>query len=271
MYRLKTEGYHLNITLIIGMVIMLVLVVLGIVQSDGGSMDQFIDIASIQITVGGCLAAMISQTPLSTLKNAGKWFKIAFLPPKNDPYKTIEEIVEYATTARSKGLLALEESANSASDPFMKQALMLIVDANDPDKVREMLENALDGAASRHAAGAAFFGTGVSMGPGFGMIGTLVGLVVMLNNMAANPDNLGGAMAIAMITTFYGSLMANAIWAPLETALKNAHADEELCKTMIIEGVMSIAAGANPRLIQEKLEFMLPRSEVEKRGGGKEK
>ena len=98
------------------------------------------------------------------------------------------------------------------------------------------------------------------MGPAFGMLGTLVGLVIMLKNMANDPDNLGSAMATALITTFYGSLMANVIFSPLEAALKNSHDAEILCMQIVVEGVMSIAAGSNPRLIQEKLEIMLPKS-----------
>lgn len=252
----------MNLTIIIGWVGCIGLVLYGILSA--GDLGMFADVPSVLITVGGCLSAMIAQTPLSTLKNIGKFFKIAIMPTKFDPHKYIAELVEYATTARSKGLLALEESANNAADPFMKQALMIIVDGNDPDKVREMLETAVDSMAERHGAGSNFFGVGVSMGPGFGMIGTLIGLIIMLNGMADNPDDLGGSMAIAMITTFYGSMLANVIFAPLENALKNAHADEELCMNIIIEGVMGIAAGSNPRMIQEKLEFMVPRSSLKK-------
>ena len=141
---------------------------------------------------------------------------------------------------------------------------MLIVDANDSAKVREMLDSSLDFMDERHAAGREFFAKGVSMCPAFGMIGTLVGLVIMLNNM--DGGDLGKAMATALITTFYGSLFANVFFAPLETALKNAHDSEMLCMQIVVEGVMAIAAGSNPKMIQEKLEFMLPRSEKSEDG-----
>ncbi|MCL2693935.1 MAG: MotA/TolQ/ExbB proton channel family protein, partial [Oscillospiraceae bacterium] len=176
---------------------------------------------------------------------------------------------EYATTARSKGLLALEESANAVKDPFMKQALMLIVDANDPDKVREMLESAIDHTSERHAKGAEFFAKGVTFGPAFGMMGTVVGLVSMLQVMGDNPEEMGGSMATAVITTLYGSIMSNVICAPMESALKHIHTNEELCMSIIVEGVMAIAAGSNPRLIQEKLEFMLPASSRKDEKGAK--
>ena len=248
----------MNLSLIIGWVLCIGLVMFGMLT--GGPLTYFWDPASMAITVGGSFGCMVASVPLSRLFNMGKYLKIAFFPPKFDPSLYIKEIVEYATIARSKGLLALEESANNAKDPFMKQALMLIVDANDPDKVREMLESAVDHTAERHANGADFFGKGVSLAPAFGMIGTLIGLIVMLYTMSEEPEKIGENMAIAIITTFYGSLVSNVIYSPLESAMKNAHASEELCMNIVIEGVMAIAAGSNPRLIQEKLEFMLPRS-----------
>jgi chemotaxis protein MotA len=248
----------LNITLIFGIIASFGLTLYGIMAPGTSEILWYYDQASVIITVGGSIMATLAQTPLSDIKNLGKWLKIAFFPPKFDARKYITEIVEYATIARSKGLLALEESANAAADPFMKQALMLVVDANDPEKVRSMLEDSLDAMEERHQAGVGFFATGVSMAPAFGMIGTLVGLVAMLQTMQENPDELGANMAVAIITTFYGSLLSNCLFAPLESALKNANANEVFCKTLIIEGVLSIASGSNPRTIQEKLEFMLP-------------
>ena len=257
----------MNITLIVGWVLSIGLTLFGMIT--GGPLTYFYDAPSILITVGGSFGAMVATVQLKHLLNMGKYFKIALFPPKFDPKSYIKELVEYATIARSKGLLALEESSNNAKDPFMKQALMLIVDANDPDKVREMLESAVDHTAERHTGGTEFFSRGVSLAPAFGMIGTLIGLIIMLNTMAENPDAIGANMAVAIITTFYGSLLSNILWAPLEAALKNAHADEELCMNIIIEGVMAIASGSNPRLIQEKLEFMLPRSSKSDEKSGK--
>ncbi len=246
----------MNITLIIGTVIAIGLVIFGMLQ--GGTFEMFIDIPSILITVGGTFGILIAISPLSFLKTLPKLLKIAYLPPKYDPQKYIADIIEYAKIARSKGLLALEDSANKCEDPFMKQSLMLIVDANDSSKVRQMLDDSLTFMEERHEEGMAFFSKGGSLGPAFGMLGTLVGLVIMLNDMGSG--DLGPAMATALITTFYGSFLANVVFAPLEAALKNAHAAEMLCMQIVVEGVMSIASGSNPRLIQEKLEFMLPKT-----------
>ncbi len=247
----------MNISLIVGTVIAVGLVIFGMLN--GGEFSYFIDIPSIFITVGGTFGVLIAISPLSFLKRIPKLIKIALFPPKYDPQKYINELVEYAKIARSKGLLALEDGANKCEDPFMKQSLMLIVDANDSGKVRQMLEDSLDFMEERHAEGAEFFSKGGSLGPAFGMLGTLVGLVIMLQNM--DGGNLGPAMAVALITTLYGSILANIVFAPLEAALKNAHASEMFCMRIVVEGVMSIAAGSNPRLIQEKLEFMLAKGE----------
>ena len=248
----------MNISLIIGWVMAFGLVIFGIYN--GGSISSFIEIASLAITVGGTIACLIASFPLSYLAGVPKKFAMALFPKKYKPEKYIDEIVEYAKIARGRGLLALEESANNCKDPFMKSALMLIVDANDADKVRGMLDDAISFMVERHENGRAFFEKGVGIFPAFGMLGTLVGLVNMLATMDSNPDGLAGGMATALITTFYGSLFANVLFAPLASALKNTHEDELLCMQIIEEGVLAIAAGSNPRYIQEKLEFMLPKS-----------
>ncbi|MDR2532495.1 MAG: MotA/TolQ/ExbB proton channel family protein [Oscillospiraceae bacterium] len=248
----------MNITIIIGWLGAFAAVVISIFIA--GELAWFLDPASVFVVIVGTAFAMVATITPEMAKGVGKYFKLALFPPKFNPAEYIKDLVEYATIARSKGLLALEEGANAAKDPFMKQALMLIVDANDPDKVREMLESAVDHTAERHAKGADFFAKGVTFGPAFGMMGTVVGLVSMLQVMGDNPEDMGGSMATAVITTLYGSMLSNIICAPMESALKHAHTNEELCMNIVIEGVMAIASGSNPRLIQEKLEFMLPRS-----------
>lgn len=256
----------MNLTLIIGWVLSFGLVVFGIVFTDKGlnfgNMMSFIEVQSLAITVGGTIGCLVASFPGSYLKKLGKRMGIAIKPPKYDPKKYIAQIVEYAQVARSRGLLALEESANQCTDAFMKSALMMIVDANDPEKVRGMLDDTIMFMCERHEQGRAFFEKGVSIFPAFGMLGTLIGLINMLKTVdLSNPMGLTVGMATALITTFYGSLFANVIFAPLGMALKNAHEDELLCMQIIEEGVLAIAGGSNPRYIQEKLEFMLPKSQ----------
>ncbi len=257
----------MNFSIIIGWVIAFGLVVYGILAG-GGEMKNFLDISSFAITVGGGVACLIASFPISYLAGIPKKFVMALMPKKYSPTKYVQEIVEYAQIARSRGLLALEESANQCKDPFMKSALMLIVDANEPEKVRAMLDDAINFMCDRHELGRSFFEKGVGIFPAFGMLGTLVGLINMLASMTDNPDNLASGMAQALITTFYGSLFANVVFAPIGMALKNTHDDELLCMQIIEEGVLAIAAGSNPRYIQEKLEFMLPKNtkKAEKKG-----
>lgn len=259
----------MNLSLIIGWVLSFALVVFGIVVDlDGGfsvnmgGMANFIDVQSLAITVGGTIGCLIASFPMSYLKGIGKRLGIAIKPKKYDPKKYIDQIVEYAQVARSRGLLALEESANQCTDAFMKSALMMIVDANDPEKVRGMLDDTIMFMCERHEQGRSFFEKGVGIFPAFGMLGTLVGLINMLATLNLDdPTELTSGMAVALITTFYGSLFANVIFAPLGMALKNSHEEELLCMQIIEEGVLAIAGGSNPRYIQEKLEFMLPKSQ----------
>ncbi len=260
----------MNLSIIIGWVISFGLVVFGIVfdmekmSVNMGLMMNFVDVQSLLITVGGTIGCLIGSFPMSYLKGVGKRLGLAIKPKKYDPTKYITEIVEYAQVARSRGLLALEESANQCQDPFMKSSLMMIVDANDPEKVRGMLDDTIMFMCERHDQGRAFFEKGVSIFPAFGMLGTLVGLINMLKGLdlsTGDTSALTGGMAVALITTFYGSLFANVVFAPIASALQNVHNDELLCMQIIEEGVLAIAGGSNPRYIQEKLEFMLPKSQ----------
>lgn len=257
----------MNLSLIIGWVLAFGMVVFGIVVDmakgtvNFGAFVNFIDVQSLAITVGGTIGCLFASFPMSYLKGIGKRFGLAIKPKKYDPNKYIADIVEYAQVARTRGLLALEESANQCTDPFMKSSLMLIVDANDPEKVRGMLDDTIMFMCERHENGRAFFEKGVAIFPAFGMLGTLVGLINMLASLdLSNPQALTGGMATALITTFYGSLFANVLMAPIGMALKNTHDEELLCMQIIEEGVLAIAGGSNPRYIQEKLEFMLPKS-----------
>lgn len=253
----------MNFSLIIGWASAFALIIYGILSS--GELGSFIDASSFAITCGGTFACLIASFPFSYLAKVPKRIGMAFFPKKYDPMKYIQEIVDYAQIARSRGLLALEESANQCQDPFMKQSLMLIVDSNDPDKVRAMLDDSISFMVDRHDGGRAFFDRGVALFPAFGMLGTLIGLINMLAGMSEDQSKLAVGMAQALITTFYGSLFANVLFAPISTALKNSHDEELLCMQIIEEGVLSIATGSNPRYIQEKLEFMLPKTQKGKK------
>jgi chemotaxis protein MotA len=184
-------------------------------------------------------------------------------------------MVEYCKTARMKGILALEEAANQCTDPFMKSALMLIVDANDSEKVRSMLDDAINNMCDRHDSYAAIWPRASAVAPAMGMIGTLVGLVNMLKGMdPTDPDSaakLGQDMSTALITTFYGCILAHCLFTPIGMLCQANHADEVLCMSIIEEGTLAIISGANPRYVEEKLRMMLPTNGDNKKKKGKDK
>lgn len=221
-----------------------------------GNLGNFIDPQSFALTIGGTMAAMAASTPSEVLKDLPKLFKIAFGGKKYDPKQYIEQIVDFAQSARKNGLLSLESRAQEIEDAFLKDSVLLIVDAIDADKVKELMDKELEYLDERHARGFGFFEMAAGTCPAFGMIGTLVGLVNMLKSLnieGGGAGDIGPAMAIALITTFYGSLFANLIFSPIGNKLKVRHAEEMFCKQLIIEGILSIQSGENPKFIREKL------------------
>ncbi|MGN1090423.1 MAG: motility protein A [Huintestinicola sp.] len=258
----------MNLALIIGIVVALGMTIFGMVT--GGEIAWFWDPPSVAIVLGGTLGAVIANYPLSTLKNIGKLLGIAFKPAKYDPEEYIEKMVDYCKTARQKGILALEEQANACTDQFMKSALMLIVDANDSDKVKSMLDDSINFMCDRHDQNSAIFSRAAGVAPAFGMIGTLCGLIGMLKKMdPTDPESasaLGSSMATAMVTTFYGSLLANVVFTPFGNQLNYIHNNEVLCLQIVEEGTLAIISGANPRYVEEKLRMMLPMNAKPKAG-----
>ena len=220
-------------------------------------LGHFVDYPSLAITVGGTVAALMVAFPASSFLKIGKHLKICILPTKYDPAHYIEQIVDFAKEARMKGLLSLEDKLSETKDEFLKSSLMLVVDSVDPEKVHSLLEAELEHLDDRHSQDRAFYDKGGAFAPGFGMIGTLIGLVNMLQNMN-DPDTIGPAMAVALITTFYGALLGNVVGAPIASILLIRAGDEALVKQLIIEGIMSIQAGDNPRTLEAKLLAFLP-------------
>ncbi|MGN0665185.1 MAG: motility protein A [Huintestinicola sp.] len=260
----------MNIAWIVGFVIAVGMTVYGMVS--GGEIGWFVDVPSLAIVVGGTIGAVIANYPLSTIKKIGTLIKIAVKPPKYDPEEYINMMVDYCKTARQKGILALEEQANACTDQFTKSALMLIVDANDSEKVKSMLDDSINFMCDRHDANGAIFARASGVAPAFGMIGTLCGLIGMLKQMDPTDPNsaasLGGAMSTALVTTFYGSIMAHIIFTPIGNQLSYIHNSEILCLQIIEEGTLAIISGANPRYVEEKLRMMLPMN-TKSKGKGK--
>lgn len=236
-------------------------------------LGNFFEVQSIAIVLGGVIVCVIMSTPLAAFKDIPKHLGMLLKKKKYDPNEYIAKLVDYAQEARRKGLLTLEDKANEESDEFLKNSIMLIVDAIEPSKVKEMLENELDGLEERHAKGWGLYERAAVFAPAFGMIGTLIGLINMLKAMGdiASGDaasGLGSSMSVALITTFYGSFLANFLFMPIANRLKAKHNEEMICKEIIVEGVLSIHAGTNPRHMEERLKSFVRTSKRVNAGEG---
>jgi len=250
----------MDIASILGLVICFGMVMLGIITSGGiASIGNFIDIPSVAITIGGAFCCVLAQNSIPSFVAGLKSFSLILKVPANNTAETISKIIELSNVARKEGLLSLEEASSSIDDSFLKKGILLIVDGTDPDLVRGIMETELVCVEARHKEKIAFWDTIGAMGPAWGMIGTLVGLVNMLQNMS-DAASIGPSMATALITTLYGSLLANWICAPVANKLKANNEVEMSEKQVMIEGLLSIQAGENPRVIEEKLKsFLAPK------------
>ena len=261
----------MDITTLLGVVGGFAFIVNAIMQ--GGKIGSFIDVPSIMIVVGGTLCAVIASFPFNMLKNVGKHFTKLLSNKKFQVEPVIDMLVEFAQLARKNGLLALEEKANQLDDPFFKQGIMLVVDAMEADKVREMLETEVDSMSQRHEEEIAIYEKAAGYAPAFGMIGTLVGLINMLKSMdlsQGSSSTLGESMATALVTTFYGCIMANLMFMPIAKKLRIRNEEEILYKQIIIEGVIGIQSGENPKNLKEKLVSLLHQQKQAKFMDGEE-
>ena len=232
------------------------------------AVNAFIDIPSLIIVIGGTLGGVFLAFPMSAVINGFKAISKIFKAPGGDPQSAIKEIVDLANLARREGILALEEKAANMEDPFLKKGIMLIVDGTDPELVRSILETEMTYIETRHGNSASVWSFIGAAGPAWGMIGTLIGLVLMLLELD-DPDAIGPAMAVALLTTMYGSVLANYLAVPVENKLKFFNAEEIILKEILVEGMLSIQAGENPRIIEEKLKsFLSPALRNITTGGG---
>lgn len=216
-------------------------------------LGNFWDVSSVLIVLGGTLAVVVACYP-KLAKSFPKHMKIMLRVKAFNPTTYVDQLVELAQIARKNGLLALEEKANEQTDPFFKQAIMLIVDANDPDRVRSILNNDIEQTSARHQEVVAMYERGSNAAPAFGMIGTLIGLINMLRGLSgADMDSLGPDMSVALVTTFYGSLLAHVIFNPIAANLVARDEEEVLCRQIVVEGIMAIQSGENPKFLRERL------------------
>ncbi|MFW5667976.1 MAG: motility protein A [Acetivibrio ethanolgignens] len=250
----------MDIATLIGLVLGFGLMIFGMVFGKTFSaVMNFIDPPSILITIGGTFSCLIALSKdIGTFVKSLSSFGLALKPVQSNEAETIQNIINLSNVARKEGLLALEEAANGVEDDFLKKGILLIVDGTDPELVRGILETELSCIEDRHGSIIGFWENMAAMGPAWGMIGTLIGLINMLKELS-DMASVGPNMAVALVTTFYGSLIANWIATPVANKLKMNNATEVRMKEVMVEGLLSIQAGENPRVIEEKLKsFMAP-------------
>lgn len=245
----------MDLASLIGLIAGLFFVIVSIILNNG-DIKAFGDASSVMITIGGTFSATLISYPLKKFLNSFKAIGHIFKNSTLDEGEIITKVINLSNIARKEGLLALEEAAEEIKDDFLKKGILLIVDGTDPELVRNILETEMAFIENRHKDVQGFWETIGSLGPAWGMIGTLIGLIKMLQKLD-DPSKIGPSMALALITTLYGSLLANFIAIPTANKLKVRSLEETLLKEVMIEGLLSIQAGENPRVIEEKLKAFL--------------
>ncbi len=265
----------MDIASLAGILLGLAAVVFGIISSGGVSAltRDFVDIPSVIITLGGSIAGTLACHKIQDFTGGFKAITLAFKQKDLDPGEVIHNIINLSNIARKEGLLALEEAANEIEDEFLKKGVMLVVDGTDPELVRGILETDLTCIEQRHKKTIGFWEKWGELAPAWGMIGTLIGLINMLVKLN-DPSAIGPQMAVALVTTFYGSVIANWMCNPIASKLSVNNANEIMMKEVTVEGLLSIQAGENPRVIEEKLKsFLSPKAREglnDDKGGGEE-
>ncbi len=239
---------------IVGAVMGWALVFLAIGMGGG---KGFFNAPSVLITVGGAIAATLMHYPLPHVLAVSKVARKALFMKEQDYLTLYDLLTDFAVRARRDGLLALEEDVEKIEDPFMKKGFQMAVDGSTMEVLRSVLDDDLSAMMQRHIVGQGIFKALGNYAPAFGMIGTLVGLVSMLQNMS-DPASLGAGMAVALLTTMYGAMVANLVALPTAGKLEQRSNEEVALKTMIIEGIVAIQEGHSPRIVEEKLRAFIP-------------
>lgn len=245
----------MDIATIIGLLMGIALLIYAIFS--GGKLEYFVNYPSMAIVIGGAMSAVLISFPLKAVTTLGKVAKNAFFAKSTDIAKVIQDMVSYAEVARRDGILSLENMTKDIDDEFVVKGIQMAVDGIDPELIEQILTSELDSLADRHDQGKSLLLAITKYAPAFGMIGTLFGLVIMLQNMD-DPSKIGPGMAVAILTTLYGAVLANLFANPLADKLAKRSEEEQMLKMIIIKGVMSIQSGDNPRIVEQKLKTFLP-------------
>lgn len=246
----------MDIATLVGLVVGIGLIVWAIVSGAGDKVGGFLDYQSVAVVIGGTIATTLISFPLRSVLGVANVVKNAFFAKECSPQKLIQDLVSYAEIARRDGILSLERVTREIDDAFLVKGVQMAIDGTDPDLIEQILNTELEGVADRHALGKSIFETAGKYAPAFGMIGTLIGLVIMLQNMS-DFEKIGSGMAVALLTTMYGAILANLICLPVADKLARRSQEEILLKQIVIRGVMSIQSGDNPRVVEQKLKTFL--------------
>ena len=245
---------------VIGIVLIMALLIGSMAMGVG--VGAYIDIPSVLIVIGGSIGALMVSFKPSQMKAFTKIFMIAIKPPEEDKAELIKKLVDLATKARKDGILALEAEVNEEPNEFLKKGLSMAIDGNEPDNIRDLLEIEMEQTSTRHKIHGSIFSQWAGLAGAMGMVGTLIGLVAMLLNMA-DPSAIGPSMAVALLTTMYGAIIGNVFGAPIATILGIRNDEETLVKEMILTGIMSIQSGDAPRALEAKLlSYLAPAERV---------
>lgn len=239
---------------VIGVTLGWLFIIVAIVMGGGAG---FINYPSLMITIGGAVSSVLMHYPLPKIMATMGVVRKAFLSREHDYLDLFSKLSEFAVRARRDGILALENDIEQMADPFMKKGFQMAVDGNSTDIIRHVLEEDINSMKERHIVGQGIFKALAAYAPAFGMIGTLIGLVQMLRNMN-DPSTIGAGMAVALITTLYGALVANVIALPIAGKLEQRSNEETALKTIVLEGIVSIQEGNSPRVVEEKLRSYMP-------------
>ncbi len=244
----------MDLATLLGIILGTVLLLGAIIME--GDVSMFWSFSSVLIVFGGTFASIMINFSMSQVLSVFPLLRVAFSQKKIDSVQVINTLVEFAESSRREGLLALEEKAQALNEPFLEKGIQLVVDGTDAELVRSILEIELAFLEERHRLGQSVFQQMGALAPAFGMIGTLIGLIQMLGDLS-DPDQIGVGMAVALITTLYGAVAANLIFLPIAGKLRIKSEEEVLIKQVMIEGILSIQAGENPRIVEEKLKSFL--------------
>lgn len=240
----------MDIATIIGIVTAFALVLMAIFLGSG--LIIFVDVPSMIVVLGGVTGVTLINYPLSDMLKVISVALKTLFPTRSDPSENINKLVEFSSLARKEGILALENASDQIKNDYFKKGIQLAVDGLENGEIRAILETEIQKIEERHKLGAEIFSSMGAYGPAMGMIGTLIGLVQMLQTME-DPSSIGPAMAVALLTTFYGAVIANMLFLPLAGKLKNSSSKEILTNELIMEGILAINNGDNPRVVEQKL------------------